>query len=350
MLKPIDKIRLDFSFDKTLFKKIYLMCQRVEQKTPASDCHIIISGDEGIGKSTLSGGIGYIVSQVTGRKFSSKNFFFDYTEMLKFAQSTESQIIISDEPALEGLASQWWKESQQNWLKFLMIGRKKRHFIISNMTKFWKFPEYILTDRSIALIHVYSRDNKADVRFLYIPKKNLVYLYNDYQRKKQRNYAKYHQFHGTFSDVLDKVIDIKDYNQRKENAIMSIGNVSKNDEYRMEAKYLKYLLSQLSPYRFHYKSRLDIEKQLKLPPNTLDHWAEAHKNTPIPKSFEEKMARLPQNINYKGIIPPTNDNSDNIPGEKIEDNLDKKSFYFSEKNSNNNFIDGENKDINKVDV
>ena len=350
MLKPIEKLKLDFNFDRALLNKVYLMAKRVEQKKPEFDCNLIISGDEGSGKSTLSGEIGYIISQLTGRKFSYENFFFDYKSMLDFAKNNSSQIIISDEPALEGLASEWYKENQQNWLKFLMMGRKKRHFIIHNMTKFWKFPEYISTDRSVGLIYVYSRDNQNNGRFLYIPKKNLPYLYTDYNKKKLRSYAKYHQIHGSFPDVLGDLIDIDKYNQRKEDAIMSIGNKRSGDQFKLEAKYLKWAISRLNPYKNPIKSRADVENRLGLPPRTLEFWEKANKNTPLPKSFEEKGYFRPQNMSYKGIEPGDEGNMVDFPGEKHADNLDKLPLSFSEKNSNNKFVDGKSQDINRIVV
>jgi len=229
---------LKFSLDKALKKKIDLMIKRCTQKNPKKDSLLLIEGGEGEGKSNFSFQIGYYVHHKTGREFSSKNVFFHADKLLKFAQETENQIIIYDEPALDMMGAEWWKQEQLNIVKLLMTARKKRHFFIFNLTKFYKFQEYIVVDRAIGMIHVYSRKEMEPGRFVFIKKKAIEILYNTYKKNKQRLYKKYTTLRGSFPDFVEGTMDINNYERNKNEAIMSIGTkkVSKDKERLIELK------------------------------------------------------------------------------------------------------------------
>ena len=100
-------------YNTYLLQKIELMIARVTKKNPKQDAVLQVEGPEGSGKTTMSIGIAYYISLRTGRPFSEQNVFFDTKKALDFAQNTEAQIIIFDEPALDVLSSQWWKDVQQ---------------------------------------------------------------------------------------------------------------------------------------------------------------------------------------------------------------------------------------------
>lgn len=217
-----------------LYTKVLLMCKRLTQKKPKWDCVFNIDGMEGVGKTTLSILIGYIVAKETGRPFSEKNMFFNVDEGIKFAQNTEEQIIIFDEPSNDALGIEFRNKTQIKLMKLLMQVRKKRHLIIFNLTKFYKFAEYIVVDRPNAgMFHVFisNQSNRQEVMFSFIPSPALQVLYNDYRFKKLRNYAKYTQFVGRFPDILDgerpynilDEFDIEDYERRKDKGIQEIG-------------------------------------------------------------------------------------------------------------------------------
>ena len=105
--------------------------------------------------------------------------------------------------------------------------------MIINMTKFYKFNEYIVVDRAIAMLHVYSRRNIQSGRFMYIKRKKLEALWRDYRFSKRRNYRKHcsKDIRGMFPDILNpkyKYNVLKDFNnaayeKEKDAAIMSIG-------------------------------------------------------------------------------------------------------------------------------
>ncbi|KYK20688.1 hypothetical protein AYK24_09865 [Thermoplasmatales archaeon SG8-52-4] len=226
--------RFNYHLDKNLLKKIDLMIERCITDKSKKDSLLLIEGGEGEGKTTFSIAIGYYVSEKTGRPFSHKNIFFDAEKMIDFAKKTENQIIIWDEPALQGLSTDWASRIVKNLTRLLMTARKKRHFFIFNMTKFFKFNEYIVVDRACGMIHVYSRKNVESGRFRYIKKANLQPLWRDYRYSKKRNYVKYSAPHilGNFPDILSpnypnnvlSEFNVDAYEKKKDEGIESIGS------------------------------------------------------------------------------------------------------------------------------
>ena len=231
--------RFNYPLETNLLPKLDLMIKRCTDKKVKRDSVLIIEGAEGEGKTTFSVAIAYYVSEKTGIPFGAENVFFDIEKLIKFAQSTEGQIIIWDEPALQALSTDWASVVVRNLTRLLMMARKKRHFFIFNITKFYKFNEYVVVDRPVAMIKVYSRKNIYAGRFVYIRKKNLEPLWRDYRFSKKRNYKKYgsKKVRGSFPDVLSEKykynvlseFDIDLYEKNKDDAIMSIGVEKKKE-------------------------------------------------------------------------------------------------------------------------
>lgn len=175
-----------------------------------------------------------------GGSLVKKHVFFDVEKMMEFAQNTKEQIIVWDEPALQALSTDWASQAVKNITRLLMMARKKRHFFIFNLTKFYKFNEYIVVDRPMALIHVYSRKNVESGRFMYIRKKWLESLWRDYRFAKKRSYKLYSskKIRGTFPDILNpeyknnvlSEFDNDEYERRKDEAIKSIGKKKVSDK------------------------------------------------------------------------------------------------------------------------
>jgi hypothetical protein len=262
---------LNFYMDDMLKKKMDLLIKRCHQKSPKKDSLLLIEGGEGEGKSNLSFQIGYYVSKETGRPFSSNNVFFKAEDLLKFAQNTENQIIIYDEPSLDMMAAEWWKEEQMNIVKLLMTARKRRHFMIFNITKFYKFNEYIVVDRSLGMIHVYSRHEIIPGRFVYIKKKSIEMLYNKYRYSKKRLYKQFTSFRGSFPDFVPGIIDIDAYEVNKDKAIMSIGTKKLSRE-KIELLELKRKVGNLE---MPILLKKDLVKKLGIAKKTLLNWAKS---------------------------------------------------------------------------
>lgn len=284
--------RFKYPLEKNLVTKIDLMVERCTTKKAKKDAVLLIEGSEGEGKTGLSVAVGYYVAEKMKREFTSKNLFFNVEKMIEFAQSTKNQIIIWDEPALQALSSDSNKTIVRDLTRLLMMFRKKRHFFMINMTKFYKFNEYIVVDRSIGMIHVYSRDNIEPGRFVYIRMRNLERLYHDWRFKKQRNHFKYAErfIRGTFPDVLNpkyknnvlSEFDIKDYEKRKDDAIKSIGKKGVSSTSITEEKYiwLKYAIATMKGITQGAKG-----EHIGVKLNTISKWKKL--NRTFPKVIEE---------------------------------------------------------------
>lgn len=211
-----------YYLDPKLKEKLDLMIKRMEV---GKDNLLLIDGDEGDGKTNISMGIGYYVAHTCNRPFNLENIFFDLDKLIDFAIKTKEQVIIWDEGALGGLASEWWNKNQKKFIKLLMIARKRQHFWIVNIPKFFKLNEYFVIDRSIGLVHVYMRGGIEHGRFVYFNQTQKEKLWEDWRRTHIRSYKKWWSFHGSFVMFLEKYEDIisdEEYNKKKDDAIMSI--------------------------------------------------------------------------------------------------------------------------------
>jgi len=268
-------------YNEAFIKKLDLMIERITQKNPKLDAVFQNEGGEGLGKTTFSIAQAYYISKKTGLPFNEKNVFPSVRKALEFAKNTEKQIIIFDEPARGALKAKWRNKLQQDLIELLMVARKKRHFIIFNFVKFYKFNEYIVVDRCLGMAHLYERRDKKGYAFAYIPRDKLQDLYNDAIKKHQRNYFKYSIFTGEFPDVLnpDKKYNILDefdievYEKEKDRVITSIGREDSDEEVvskdREELLKLKKKIGMIKGKKI---TRTELAKNLGLNPDTLRIW------------------------------------------------------------------------------
>jgi len=220
MVRVTDK---QFYMEDRLKDKLDLMVKRSTGKKKFDNL-VILDGDEGYGKTTLSMQVAYYYSFTTGRPFNLSHVFFDIEKLIKFASETKEQVIVWDEAALGGLTDQWQNKIQMRLIQLLMVARKKRHFFIFNIPKVFKLRDYVILDRAIALVHVYARNEIELGRFVYFTKKKKELLYYDWKGSRRRNYKKFVDFRGTFPNVLAELIDEDEYDKMKDEAILSIGD------------------------------------------------------------------------------------------------------------------------------
>lgn len=226
-----------YSMEKALKEKLDLMIGRMTGPNK-KDNLVLIDGDEGDGKSNMAMGIAYYVHDQTKRPFTVDNVYFNLEDLTTKALAEKEQIYVWDEGALGGLAGDWWNKNQKKFIKLLMVARKRRHFFIICIPKFFKLNEYLVLDRSIALIHVYLRNGIHHGRFVYFSKSAKEKLYYDWRKSRFRNYAKYYNLRGTFGEVLPLVIDEAEYDRKKDLAILSI---DKDDDVKDERTIRKNL-------------------------------------------------------------------------------------------------------------
>lgn len=277
---------LEYNLETPLVKKLDLMIKRCEQPHPKRDALLIVEGGEGEGKSNSSTGIAYYVKSQTNREI---HLFFRLKALIDFAKSTERMIIVWDEPALDALSTDWYKKVSKDLIRLLMVVRKKRHFFIFNLTKFYKFAEYIVVDRALGLIHMYSRREIEPGRFIYVRRRDLEALYLGYNKSKKRLYKKYTSIRGSFPDILEKLFDkmgifvegkpnstYADYEREKDKAILSVGSEEeRGSKDKEELHNLKY---QLGSLEFPITSREELANQLSISPEALANWLKRYRN------------------------------------------------------------------------
>lgn len=264
---------LNYYMDDALYTKLKLMINRCTHPKNKKDALLLVEGGEGEGKTNMALQCAYAVKYHTGREFTTKNIFYSAEKLVKFAQNTKSQIIVYDEPALDMLGGEWWKKEQMDLVKLLMMARKNRHFFIFNITKFYKFNEYIVVDRSIGLIHVYSRNEIEPGHFVYIKKKAVEFLFNSYKSSKRRDYRKFASLRGTFPDYVEGIVDLKQYEKDKDDAIMKVGD-KKVNKYQQDLNKFKASVGSL---KCPITTKEDLAEKLGIARRTLTNWKEAYK-------------------------------------------------------------------------
>ena len=253
-----------YYIDDKYKSKLDLMIKRMKG---TDDNIMVIDGDEGQGKTEMAMGTCYYISQQTGRKYSIDNIFFDLDKLVKFASSTKGQIIHFDEAVLGLLVTKWQDKLQQKFLTLAMVARKKKHFIILCIPKFHRLPQYLIEERAIALVHVYSRNNLEKGRFCYYTKKNKNGLYLDWRRSKVKKYKEYRSFWGTFPIASTKIFteeQNKEYDDKKDAAILAIGEDDKPKDKEQKIKWMKQRDTLISFIKDEMNlSFSDMDKQFK---------------------------------------------------------------------------------------
>ena len=267
----------EFVLEKKLVKKLDRVVRGITQDNPKEDAVFINEGKEGKGKSNSAIVEALYVKIKTRREV---HLFFRLEKLIEFAKSHSKKIIIWDEPSLDSLSTEQVTKLNRNMLRLFMTIRKKRHFFIINYTKFWKFPEYIIVDRSNGMIHM--REDKTG-RFLYIRKRRLEFLWNEYRKAHRRSYRKAMDFGGRMPLLLGERFDklkfhvndipnatYEDYEKCKDEAIESIGVKEKNgDKTKIKLDELRRKISQIE---FKGLTKIELANQLGINSARLREW------------------------------------------------------------------------------
>lgn len=229
---------IDFAFEKRLYKKLSIMCKRITKEHPKYDACLINDGYEGEGKTNTS--LVEAIIALDMIKDTSIHLFFKTSSCIEFAKMNDKKIIILDEPSLESLARDG-TNMNKDFLRLTSTMRKKRHFFIINFAKFWIFPEFLVVDRALGMVHIDSRQGKDPGRFIYIRKKKLEKLWNAKKKSNKRLYKKLKSFGGRLPYLMEEIFDkfeiqvegvmnatMEDYDNEKDKAIESIGETKKS--------------------------------------------------------------------------------------------------------------------------
>jgi len=236
-MKVTDK---QYYMDDKLIGKLDLMINRCSGKNKL-DNWVVIDGDEGMGKSTMSVCCAYYMAQKLKRPFGVEQIFFDPDKFIEYGTSTKEQVFILDESAFGGLSGDAMTKIGKKLIKFSMIIRKKRHVVFLNIPKFFKLNEYLMVDRAVALIHVYARGGTQLGRFVYFTNTQKEKLFYGYKKSRIRKYKTLYTLRGTFPNALGLLINEKEYDKKKDEAILLFGATdSKTTEEFIKDKIIKH--------------------------------------------------------------------------------------------------------------
>lgn len=272
---------IDFAFEKRLYMKLYTMCKRITNKHPTLDACIVNSGYEGEGKTNTSLVEAIVAQTLIG---TSIHFFFKTSSCLRFAQKTERKIIILDEPSFESLSTDSLNRLNKDFLRLTSTMRKKRHFLIINFAKFWKFPEFLVVDRALGMVHMTTKNGKKPGRFVYIRKKNLEALWNAKKKSNKRLYGSLKSFGGKMPYIMEEIFKnydiqvedtmnatIEDYDMEKDKAIESIGSAKKSKK----DLYMDKLKKKISTiWKTHDITQKELADHLGVNRRSIGEWAE----------------------------------------------------------------------------
>ena len=262
--------------EKKLYEKIGWLVKRAFKKK--QDNPIIIDGDTGTGKTTIASEVAYVYAYIAKKyygvdiSYKEDNLFFDPDKMLLYGVNNKQKIIHWDELALAGLSKEWYKKVQINFIKLLMVGRKKNHLYLMCVPKFQEIKSAIIMN-SRGLIHTYQTRGEKNGYFFYFSQKAMRNMYADFVQHKRKMplYNRYKTFRGTFPNKFPKIIDQAWYDTEKDKAILSILNVpEKSNPYK--ERYMKLLKKvALLPQHIKGLTLLKLEEYLDIPNETLSH-------------------------------------------------------------------------------
>lgn len=316
-----------YYMDKRLKYYLDLIINEKISKESEDDALIICEGDEGTGKSSMAGHIGYYIASKTGRAFSGKTFHLNTDEMMKFASTTYRQIICWDEPAVSGMSDEWWNKEQRKLKKMLTLIRQHQHLYIFNFARFNKFSEFFIVERSIAMIKTFKKNRMEHGHFMYFNTIAKEQLFNDWKLKRLRNYQQHCVFVGRFFTPLSLFLtpeEYSDYKKRKDQAVIDLVNdEEKPNKEKEELIRLRYQISLLNRKALqNVKSNQDISIIIGIPATSLARWRKypqifpklfksSNKNDNLSKEIEQTTTET-DTINYNSLNQAENDVDDNI--------------------------------------
>lgn len=308
---------IKYSIENRLVKKMDILIERVTRPNQKQNSFLENHGMPGEGKTNSSVVEAHYVKWKTGRPIS---MFFRLEKLIDFLKTTENQIVIWDEPSLNSLSTDQLARINRDLLRLINTMRKKRHFIIVNFTKFWRFPEDIVVDTCLGMVHHNSKNGTDPGRFVYIRHRNLEALWDIHRKTGKKAYGKLKSFGGRMPHILEKyfhLMDITiegqphctydDYERLKDAAIESIGGgTEKKSKKEIE------LERKLADLRFKIANLPDYEKEklashLGVSSGRLREWRKRGLNTPNTQENEVFEALPPPSTFSTRAIEIEND-------------------------------------------
>lgn len=218
-IAPGKKQECDFVLAPELWE--ILEMARDRQVKYGNDIPILISGDNGSGKSTMARELCCAWSYLTGAIYNLDNVFFTIDPMVKFASETTEQIIHQDE-FLDSLAASWQDKQHKKLMKMLYLCRKKKHFYVLCFADFFKLKDFIAVDRTIGMVRTYLRNETEYGHAVYYRKKSKQALYDYWRKSGIKSYNKFYSFHIKFPAAKNQILDEDEYDKKKDAATIEI--------------------------------------------------------------------------------------------------------------------------------
>jgi hypothetical protein len=263
---------LDYALENKLIKRLDAFADMVTRKKRIQDVLFCVHGRTGQGKTNTSLICAHYIAWKTNREI---DLFFSTQDAGEFAKKTRKKIIVIDEPSLDSLSRDQMTKVNKDFMRLLNTMRQKRHVIIVNITRFWRFPFDLVVDRSLAMINMFTREGKVPGRFHYIRQKNLERLWDTYQRQKKKDFGKLKAFGGNFPERMETVdkktgkrwfdlmhINInckkdctyEDYKSERDKVVESIGktelnktDIKNNEKLELERFFIWVLIKLFAP-------------------------------------------------------------------------------------------------------
>tara|TARA_R100000329_G_scaffold52781_1_gene48482 strand:+ start:298 stop:1122 length:825 start_codon:yes stop_codon:yes gene_type:complete len=205
---------------------------------------IIVNGGEGTGKSSFAIGLCALYAHKLGIDFSVDNITFSGKEMVGLASSKKQSIILYDE-AIQGLmGAQWQNKTQQTIIQALMMARKNNNLFVLCVPAFERLNPYLVYDRAILLIDIYTKGYKRGYASIYNKKK--IRQYYDMKKAKKDKKPK-PVFQIRFSDHSKAVIDKPAYEEKKDQAIMLLNDRLDTQKKSLHEKRMYQLIRYYDP-------------------------------------------------------------------------------------------------------
>lgn len=183
----------------------------------------VIDGPEGSGKTNTAVSCAYYVTHTLSKAFSVDNILFTPQQIMEAIDNAKKMdVFVLDEFILSGYSVDALSSVQNVMVKKFTVVRKKQLFFFMVIPYLHMLRAYFARDRTNFLIHMWSPDGikRGEFRF-YGPMKKLQYYYQSkkYMGKPVRIKA---DFSGHFHENMSRVIDLQDYDDKKEEALKSI--------------------------------------------------------------------------------------------------------------------------------
>jgi len=248
-------------YDENILQNLYIEKKRVNKYD--NDSCILVTGAEGVGKTTGAAAIAYYMgySKKTNKSnFNLDNIVFNMEQLREAIQKAKKgQVIMIDEFVLMALSTDALTSMQKDLTKLFVTHRFKNLIYIMIIPSIFMLGSYFATHRTSCLIHFYSPDRiqRGFYRFYNMPEKSNMYNYGK-QNKTYKN-AKY-SFDGRFyiKSITDVGIDKEAYEKKKNDAVSTIGTEVDRGNVKV-----KVAVARLFKYIKELKPNVSIENLVK---------------------------------------------------------------------------------------